>query len=101
MDIEETGKRSKIHVKFTDHARIEMLNDNIRVDDILAVVNTGEVIEKYPDDKPFPSCLVYANVNNIPIHVVCAMPQNTEILIIVTTYLPDPDKWINHKVRKI
>ncbi len=101
MDIEEIKKRSKIHVKFTDHARIEMLNDDIRVDDIRAVINSGGVIERYPDDKPFPSCLVYGEVNNRPIHVVCAMPQNTEILIIVTTYLPDPDKWINYKVRKI
>jgi len=77
-----------------------MLNDDIRVDDIHVVLDIGEVIEEYLDDKPFPSCLVYAKVGDRPIHVVCAMPEHVDILIIVTTYLPDPDKWIDYKVRK-
>jgi len=100
MDIAEIRKRSKTHVKFTYHARIEMLNDNIRVDDIHAVIDSGEVIEEYHDDKPFPSCLVYGKANNRPIHVVCAMPEHVDVLVVVTTYLPDPDKWVDCKVRK-
>ncbi len=100
MDISKIRKRSKSHVKFTDHAREEMANENIRVDDILKVIDTGEIIEEYSDDKPFPSCLIYAKVNNKPIHVVCAMPENVDILIIIATYIPSADKWITHRIRK-
>ena len=30
----------------------------IRVDEVLETLNAGEIIEEYPDDQPYPSCLV-------------------------------------------
>lgn len=100
MKIEEIRKRARIHIKFTDHARIEMADDNIRVDDIHFILDRGEIIEEYPDDKPFPSCLIYGRVKNKHIHVVCALPEHIDILIVITMYVPDPSKWIGYKERK-
>lgn len=43
----------------TDHADEELANDEIQDEDLFHSVLHGEIIEDYPDDKPFPSCLVH------------------------------------------
>ena len=93
-------KRVKSSVKFTDHALKEMLKDNLYVDDVIEAVSSGEIIENYCDDKPFPSCLICGKAKHKNIHAVCAIPEHVEVLIVVTVYLPDPEKWINFKIRK-
>jgi hypothetical protein len=85
---DEIRKRAKIHIKFTEHARLAMREDNITVDDIISAL-AGEVIEKYPYDRPFPSCLVYGRtMDGKPLHVVCAVPKHVDMLIIITIYYP-------------
>lgn len=45
----------------------------------------GEIIEYYPDDYPFPSCLILGYFNSGKgIHVVCS----------VTAYYPDKNEWL-------
>ena len=96
----EVRKRAKIHIKFTEHARLAMREEDITVDDIISAL-AGEVIEEYPDDKPFPSCLVYGRTKDErPLHVVCAMPKHADMLIIVTTYVPSEEKWIGFRKRR-
>jgi hypothetical protein len=97
---EEVRKRARIHVKFTEHARLAMRGDNIAVDDVISAL-AGKVIEKYPDDKPFPSCLVYGRtMDGRPLHVVCAMPKHVDMLIIVTVYIPTEKEWIEFRKRR-
>ena len=97
----EIRKRAKIHVKFTEHARLAMRDDNIVVDDVLSAL-AGEVIERYPDDKPFPSCLISGKtMDGRPLHVVCAMPKHVDILIIITAYIPTEEEWIEFKQRRV
>jgi len=74
LNINEIRKRAKKNTKFTDHSRIEMLNDRITVDEIFEAIDSGEITEQYTGDKPFPSCLVYGRANNRHIHIVCALP---------------------------
>ena len=82
---------------FTEHARREMESEAygvIRVDDVVQCLRTGKIIEEYPDDRPYPSCLILGRtVAGRPIHVVCAPVQSERRLIIITTYQPDPDRW--------
>ena len=74
---------------------------NVLTDDVISALLDGEVIEKYPDDKPFPSCLVYGRAKDRkPLHVVCALPTHVDILIIVTVYIPLEDEWIDFRRRK-
>jgi len=60
-------------VMITDHADEEAYNDRLSFNDILASISAGEIIEQYPEDKPYPSCLILSrNVKAELIHTVWA-----------------------------
>lgn len=46
-------------INITHHARQEAKNDSLLLDQILDAAKNGEIIEDYPADKPFPSCLIW------------------------------------------
>ncbi len=46
----------------------------------------------YPDDQPFASQLLFAQVNGRPLHVVAALSDTGET-VIITVYQPDPILW--------
>lgn len=83
--------------RFTDHAHREMETEplgRISVDEILEVLDSGGIIEEYPDDRPYPSCLVFGRTQEgRPLHVVCAPVMDEGRLIIITVYQPDPARW--------
>lgn len=56
-------------------------------------LSTGEVIESYPNDAPYPSKLVLGWSDKQPIHVMVAETENLDIII--TVYEPDPKRWDN------
>ncbi len=60
--------------------------------DIEHVLNTGVIIKEYPDDKPYPSRLILGYIGKIPLHVVSAINEAGEN-IIVTAYSPDKTLW--------
>jgi hypothetical protein len=59
--------------------------------DVRAVIETGEIIEDYPDDARGPSCLMLGFAAKRPVHVVCAPKE--DYLAIVTAYLPSDQEW--------
>ncbi len=64
-------------------------------------INSGEIIEEYPKDRPYPSFLIYGRTSeNRPLHVVCAPVVEEGVLIIITVYEPNPDLWIEYSRRK-
>lgn len=100
MTIDETGIRSRIrtHVKFTEHARLAMRDDNLAVVDVLEGLQNFEIIEEYPDAKPFPMCLLLCWLNDKnPLHIVCALPEHVDMLIIATVYIPSKKEWLNYR----
>ncbi len=98
-DIIKSIKAKKIRI--TDHADEEAQNDELSFKEVFASVLTGEIIEQYPDDKPYPSCLIYGkNLKNEPIHSVWAYNAETRASVLITVYRPDPSRWINWKVRR-
>ncbi len=44
MNIQEIRKRAKGYVRFTDHARVGMAEDNISVDNVFQLINNDEII---------------------------------------------------------
>lgn len=78
---------------FRVHAVRRMFERHISEEAIKHILATGEVIEEYPDDKPFPSGLVMGWHESRPIHVVIARDEAAQTTIIVTTYEPDALKW--------
>ena len=80
-------------VKFTGHALRRMFERSIGVDDVLAVVTSGETISDYPEDTPFPTCLILGFVESRPIHIVVAKDGPKKTCHIITAYPPDPAQW--------
>jgi len=93
----DTIRRCLRGCRFTDHARREMETEplgRISTDEILAVLDVGEIIEEYPEDVPYSSCLVFGYTRQErPLHIVCAPVLNEGRLIIITVYQPDPTRW--------
>ncbi len=61
--------------------------------DARLVVKTGETIENYPDDTPYPSRLILGFAGKRPLHVVIAENIEDNEVIIITVYEPDPILW--------
>lgn len=98
-DIIESIRRNQIRI--TEHADEEAQSDNLTFHEIFLSIFQGEIIEHYPDDKPYPSCLIYGvNFNQEPIHSVWAYNSENKWAVLITVYRPDPDRWINWKTRR-
>lgn len=87
--------------RITDHADEEAQADRLKFDEILDSVRSGEVIEDYPTDRPYPSCLIYgSNAVDEPIHSVWAYNETNHWAVLITVYRPDPTRWINWRERR-
>jgi len=78
---------------FRVHAVQRMFERRISVDDVIHVLDSGDVIESYPDDEPYPSRLVLGWSEQRPLQVVAAYHAAKNETIIVTVYEPDPALW--------
>ncbi len=94
-------KFQKKAYEYSKHAVDQMIHRNIRVREIEeAIFRHAEVVEKYPEDKYGPSCLILGFTSSgRPLHILCSYPSRP-LLKIITTYEPDPDCWVEHKIRK-
>jgi hypothetical protein len=95
--------RSKVaanQFEFTKHALDQSILRGITVQDLREAIANGEIIEDYPKDKYGPSWLVFGlTKSNKAIHFQCSYPTR-EIVKIITLYHPDPEEWIDYKVRR-
>ena len=90
----EAIRRDRIRI--TDHADEEAQADRLSLEEILSSVLHGEVIENYPDDRPYPSCLVYGDAfSEQPVHSVWAYNHATRWAALITVYRPDPERWLD------
>lgn len=83
----------------TKHSRERFVERDILIEDVCNVIATGEIIKQYPDDHPFPSCLIYGHSRGKVIHIVASIDNN--YIYIITGYIPSLDRWKNDlKTRK-
>ena len=88
-------------IRITDHADEEAQVDKLSFGEILFSVIQGEIIEDYPKDKPYPSCLIFGkNFRGEPIHSVWAYNEENKWSVLITVYRPDPNKWMNWQKRR-
>jgi hypothetical protein len=83
-----TAVRSS-RVEWQRHALERMMARDIRRSDALEVLLSGEPIEEYPDDQPFPSALFLGRAKTRPIHVVAAFDAESDHAFVITVYEPD------------
>jgi hypothetical protein len=53
----------------------------------------GEVVERYPDDQPYPSRLLLGWRKGRPLHVVGAENTSANEMVVITAYEPDRAQW--------
>lgn len=78
---------------FRVHALKRMFERAVSVDEVKAVLGSGETIAEYPDDTPYPSRLTLGRVGRRPLHVVAAYNAADDETIVITVYEPDPAEW--------
>lgn len=82
----------------TGHARKRMGLRKITMEEVGSVIMEGEVIEDYPEDKPYPSCLIMGKIREgFPLYVVCGLGDK---VYVITAHWLDPEKWLDPKTRR-
>ena len=86
--------------EFSEHAVDQSIIRHISVREFREAIENGEVIEDYPEDKRGPSCLIYGRtLADRPLHIHCSYPSRP-VTKIITLYEPDPNLWIDFKIRR-
>ena len=85
--------RSPVNLILRLHAIKRMFERKVDIDDVRHVLATGEIIEDYPADTPYPSYLVLGWCGIRPLHIVVAYNATDDETIIITVYQPDPTQW--------
>jgi len=88
-------------IRITEHADEEAETDDLTFDEIFFSISHGEIIEQYPTDKPYPSCLINGQTfGGDHVHSVLAINEDNQWAVLITVYRPDPDRWINFRKRR-
>lgn len=88
LKIEEIRELCRDETIFlTDHLKTRMRQRQIKYEDIKKTLKNGQIIEQYPADYPFPSCLI----NGDNLHIVSSVGDGH--LYIITAYRPSDEKW--------
>jgi len=85
----------------TQHLTLRCSEREIEYDEIKTTILNGEIIERYPTDYPYPSCLMsYTLENHKTLHVVVGLGDSR--LWVITAYRPDKKGWEDdNKTRKV
>lgn len=75
----------------TQHSRKRFSERGIHLADVCAAIDTGIIIEDYPNDFPFPSCLILGKADRISLHICASISDG--FIYIITAYIPNPAKW--------
>jgi hypothetical protein len=94
-------KIARRQYEFSKHAVDQTIIRDVSVAELeQAISNRSQVIEDYPDDKYGPSCLVLGfTAAGRALHIQCSYPTRP-LVRIITVYEPDPDGWIEFRIRK-
>ena len=80
-------------IVFSGHALQQLFERGLSGDDVRSVLCDGEEISSYPDDTPYPSCVMLGFMEGRAVHVVVAQEENTRTCYVITVYRPNPDLW--------
>jgi Domain of unknown function (DUF4258) len=80
-------------VIFSRHAVERLFQREIAPEAISDLLQSGEVIASYPEDKPYPSVLLLGFAQLQPVHAVVTRDPASGTCYLVTVYRPDPLLW--------
>ncbi|MEI9478876.1 MAG: DUF4258 domain-containing protein [Deltaproteobacteria bacterium] len=76
-------------IEWQTHALERMAKRGISTQTVKQVLLEGEIIEDYPDDRPFPTSLFLGWFQREPFHVVAALDSLCGYCFVITVYRPD------------
>ena len=87
-------------IEVTSHMLQRLSTRGISFKEVKEVIMCGEIIEDYPLDYLYPSCLVLGyTIKGRAIHVVIGIGDRK--LWLITAYEPEADKWSDDfRIRK-
>jgi hypothetical protein len=81
-------------VLLTQHAQQEMVVEEVGLAEVYQALESGAVLENYPDHRRGACCLVGGyTLAGRALHVVCTTARAE--LIVITVYEPKPPKWMS------
>jgi hypothetical protein len=88
-------------IEWQTHVLERMMKRGISREIVKQVLLEGEIIEDYPDDKPFPTALFLGWSHGEPFHVVTALDPISGYGFVITVYRPDLDHFeSDYKTRR-
>ena len=88
-------------IEWQTHALERMAKRGISTQIVKQVLLEGEIIEDYPDDKPFPTSLFLGWFQKEPFHVVLALDPLNGYCFVITVYRPDLEHFeSDYKTRR-
>jgi len=89
-------------IQYRIHVTQRMFQRDISDDEVLTIVASGRIIERYEEDFPFPSMLLNGlTKTGRPLHVVAGIDTAERRIFIITVYQPDPLRWSDDFTRRI
>jgi len=86
--------------EFSRHAFRRAVERNISDSEIREAGANVRIIEDYPEDKYFPSCLLLGfSKARRPLHLQVSY-LDSELVKIITVYEPDPREWYDYERRR-
>jgi hypothetical protein len=80
-------------IKWSVHCVERLQERDISIDDVENCIKFGEIIEDYPDDFPYPNCLIFGyDIKKEVLHVVVG--TDNQFLYIITAYYPNTIKFM-------
>ena len=101
-DLIDELKRKVAIGKFelSQHATEQTADRQISLSGIYEAVCYGSIIEDNPNDKYWPSCLLFGQTNDgRKLHVLCSYPTR-QLVKVITLYEPDPNEWLEGHTRR-
>lgn len=79
-------------LRWTIHIISRLIQRNISIADVKSAILHGKIIEEYPHDYPYPSCLILGiTLQNEYLHIVCGVANDE--LWLITAYRPSTTEW--------
>ena len=80
-------------ILYRAHAVQRMFEREISPLKVRKALESADVIEDYSSEMPEPSRLIMGFQGKRPFHIVTSENLEANEIIVVTVYLPDPNKW--------
>ena len=85
------------------HAYRRMSQRGLQLSDLLLAMEAAEVVEYAPETQgyPLPTWLLLGWLpSGEPVHMLWAFDEEVGEAVLVTTYRPNPDRWIDYRRRR-